>query len=73
MYYENQNYIGALTCFQKMVELAPQSEFGYLDVGDAYEKLGLAQEAINAYRQALEINPDRERTLKAIERLTSPQ
>lgn len=50
----------------KWTEIEPENDEGWFSLGVAYGKLELTSEAINAYRQALSINPNHYRSLKNI-------
>ncbi len=53
-----ENYVAALTFFQKATEKNPQDSNTWIQVGYCYGKLGRYQEAIESCKQAIRINPD---------------
>ena len=55
--YEAGNYPGAITDYDKAIEIDSQSAFAYYSRGIAKSKLGDYQGAIADYTKALEINP----------------
>ena len=55
--YEAGNYQGAITDYDKAIEIDSQSAFAYYSRGIAKSKLGDYQGAIADYTKALEINP----------------
>jgi len=48
----------ALSLYQRIVQLYPDAEEGYNNLGVAYERLNKNEEAINAYQQAIKLNPN---------------
>jgi len=55
--YEIEGYHLAVIMFQKALELCPEDEFIYLNMGFAYSKKKEYDEAISCYEKAIMINP----------------
>jgi len=53
-----ENWLAALTCFQKALEKNPQDADVWSQLGYCYFKLGYHQDAIEAYKQTIRIKPD---------------
>ncbi|MFH1371450.1 MAG: tetratricopeptide repeat protein [Planctomycetota bacterium] len=53
-----ENYVAALTCFQKEIEKNPQDADVWFCLGYCYGNLGRYQDAMESYKQAIRINPD---------------
>src|SRR5271154_2708700 len=56
-------YEKSIQYFNNAVQADPNDEPGYQDMGDAYMKLDDKPNALKAYQQALQLNPDNQ-TLK---------
>jgi tetratricopeptide (TPR) repeat protein len=66
----NQDRIDeAMEKFKKQVALAPDKYNPYDSLGDAYRRKGMLKEALAEYRKAVQINPEFESSLKAIEEI----
>ncbi len=48
----------AIATYQKAIKIKPNYDNAYYNMGNAYRKLGQYKEAINAYEQAIKINPE---------------
>jgi tetratricopeptide (TPR) repeat protein len=57
MYYDLGMYEEAVAVFQREIKLSPNVN-GYLFLGNAYTYSGRPGEAVNAYKQAIDLNPD---------------
>lgn len=57
MYYDLGRYEKAIEVFEQEIKLSPNVN-GYLFLGNAYTYSGRLGEAVNAYRQAVHLNPD---------------
>ena len=53
-----ENYVAALTCFQKAIEKNPQDANVWFYLGVCYGELGRYQDATESYKQAIRIQPD---------------
>lgn len=53
-----KRYEEAITKFEKQVRLAPNNANAYDSLGDGYRAAGRLEEAADAYRKALEIDPE---------------
>ena len=56
-YLRRKRYVAALSRFQEAVKTAPYYPPGYLGLGKVYEKIGLKQKALDAYRKYLDTLP----------------
>jgi predicted alpha/beta superfamily hydrolase len=59
----------ARSIFELLVELYPESEWGYVSLGSVFYKLGNKEKAIENFHKALEINPDNQYTLDMLREL----
>ena len=66
---KQKRYDEVIDRFKKQIELVPNQANPYDSLGDGYRAAGNRQEAINAYRKALEINPNAKRTKKKLKDL----
>ena len=48
----------AIAAYQNAIEIKPNKDEAYYNMGIAYQKLGQYDKAINAYKQAIKINPE---------------
>ena len=48
----------ALKCFYKCLELNPNYDFAFLNMGIVYDKMGQINEALKYYDKAFELNPN---------------
>ena len=55
--------------FEKQVELAPERANSYDSLGDGYRAAGRKEEAITAYKKAVEIDPEFSPSKKNLEEL----
>ncbi|MFH1826329.1 MAG: tetratricopeptide repeat protein [bacterium] len=62
----------AVAAFQKVVDLKPTSLASWIELGKAYEKLGLASEARSAWREALRVDPS-DKSVYALLRMDGDQ
>jgi tetratricopeptide (TPR) repeat protein len=53
-----ENYVAALTFFQKAKEKNPEDADAWFYLGYCYGKLGRSQDAIESFKQAIRIKPD---------------
>ncbi|WXU00459.1 MAG: Photosystem I assembly protein Ycf3 [Catillopecten margaritatus gill symbiont] len=53
-------YQEAIDAYKKAIEIKPDEDRAYNNMGIAYGKLGQYQEAIDAYKKAIEIKPDKD-------------
>ena len=53
-----ENYIEAITCYDKATELSPDNIMAWYYKGNALEKLKNHTEAIACYDKAIALNPD---------------
>jgi len=53
-----RRYHEAVAAYQKVLDLKPSSAPSWIELGKAYERLGLAGEARSAWREALGLQPD---------------
>ncbi|MEM2900606.1 MAG: tetratricopeptide repeat protein, partial [Thermoplasmata archaeon] len=56
--YNLERYEEALECYDKAIELKPDSEEAWNNKGNTLRKLGKNKEAIDCYDAVLRINPD---------------
>jgi tetratricopeptide (TPR) repeat protein len=56
-YLRRKKYVAALSRFQEAVKTDPYYPPGYLGLGKVYEKIGLKQKALDAYRKYLDTLP----------------
>jgi tetratricopeptide (TPR) repeat protein len=74
-YLRRKNYRGALSRYQEAAAVDPYYAPAYLGLGKCYEKMGLKQKALDAYKKYLDDLPSEKDALnakgvqKAIERL----
>lgn len=74
-YFRRKRYAGALSRYKEAVKTDPDYAPGYLGLGKVYEKIGLKQKALEAYRKYLNALPSEKQAEeakdvhKAIERL----
>jgi tetratricopeptide (TPR) repeat protein len=74
-YFRRKRYAGALSRYKEAVKTDPDYAPGYLGLGRVYEKIGLKQKALEAYRKYLDELPSEKQAEeakdvhKAIERL----
>jgi len=61
----------ALICFQKMIEIDPKDTYAHILVAQTYESLGQKSNAIQAYQQVLNLDPNNGQAQKAIQSLTN--
>jgi CubicO group peptidase (beta-lactamase class C family) len=67
-----KKYDGAIAIFKRCLELHPRSDNAYNNLGDTYSLTGDTTAAIENYRRALEIAPDRGDTKAALAKLEAP-
>lgn len=56
-YFRRKKYAGALSRYKEAVKTDPDYAPGYLGLGKVYEKIGLKQKALEAYRKYLAALP----------------
>jgi len=56
-YLKRKKYPAALSRFQEAVQTDPYYADGYLGLGKVYERMGLKQKALEAYRKYLDLLP----------------
>jgi tetratricopeptide (TPR) repeat protein len=66
-YLKKKKYNGALSRFQEAVQENPAYAPAYLGLGHVYEKIGLKQKALDAYRKYLDALPSQKDALDAKE------
>jgi len=59
----------AVSTIKKAIELNPNSDDAYLDLGMMYMKIGEEEKAINAFQKALRINPNMKVVVKQLPKL----
>lgn len=64
--YSQGNHKKAIATIQKAIELNPNSDDAYIDLGMTYRKLGKTQEAEAAFRKAIALNPNMEEVIKQL-------
>jgi tetratricopeptide (TPR) repeat protein len=64
-YLRKKDYRGALSRFQEARETDPNYAAAYLGLGKVYEKIGLKQKALDAYRKYLDALPSDKDALEA--------
>lgn len=69
---EMDNAVDANQYFKKLIEINPSNSFGYLLLAQSYEKLGEPDEAVQAYRNALIVDPNNRTAQQAVDRLSVP-
>src|SRR3990170_2743287 len=57
VHFSEKNYTSALSELTKAVELAPRNAIAYSSLGQAYDKLNMTDDAVDAYRKAISIEP----------------
>lgn len=62
----------AVNVYTEIILLEPDDESAYANLGRAYMILGDRDRAKDAFRNALEINPDNPMSLVGLKRLTDP-
>jgi len=55
--YENQEYLSAIPMYHSVLKKSVNKQFVLFRLGDTYNKLGMANEAIGIYRTILNTNP----------------
>lgn len=58
IYQNKENYITALTFWEKAVKNEREKKGPYLNIGRCYEKLGKDNEATNSYKRVIELDKD---------------
>jgi tetratricopeptide (TPR) repeat protein len=61
-----EEYKQALTHYQRVVEILPNSPSDWFNVGDAHERLGNFEEAVTSFRRAIELDPEEEEYYTAL-------
>lgn len=56
-YFLAKNYDKAIDVYQKIIEINPNSDIAYINLGLSYRELGNVKEAIKSYQRAIAINP----------------
>ncbi len=64
-YFKRKKYPGALSRFQEAVRTDPTYAPGYAGLGKVYEKIGLKQKALEAYRKYLDTLPSEKQAEEA--------
>ena len=62
----------ASMCFIKLIEINPNEAFGYILLAQSYEELGQVNDAKDAYRQVMKIDPGNTTAQEALQRLEKP-
>lgn len=70
LYMKAQKYDKAAEVFRELSTLTPQDPYPLTLAGDAYQRAGSVHLAIEAYLQALQLDPDNEEIKAALESLT---
>jgi tetratricopeptide (TPR) repeat protein len=72
VYYQRKEYEKALPLLQKAASLVPEDPIVKEHLGDVYRKLGMTEEAIQSYRQAIENGHEEKETVLEKIRSISP-
>ena len=54
---EKKDFVGAIECYTKAIELCPTHEYAYNNRGQVYLETNRAEDALKDFNKALEINP----------------
>jgi Flp pilus assembly protein TadD len=60
------NHKKAIATIEKAIELNPNSDDAYIDLGMTYTKMGKTQEAREAFKKATSLNPNMETVISQL-------
>lgn len=69
---ELDNAVEANQYFKKLIEINPSNSNGYLLLGQSFEKFGQPEQALQAYQNALIVDPNNRTAQQALDRLSAP-
>jgi Flp pilus assembly protein TadD len=64
------NHKRAIATIKKAIELNPNSDDAYVDLGMTYTKMGNAQEAKKAFNKAISLNPNMKAVISQLTEIT---
>jgi tetratricopeptide (TPR) repeat protein len=70
-YHGKGDYINAVACFSRGLEMDPLDVDAWFDRGESLVHLGRSQEAIECYQQALLLCPDYRKAVRSLDKLRS--
>lgn len=69
LYYETEQFEKAVGCFDKGIEIKPNSSVLWMNKGNSLLNLGKKKEAMEAFKEGLKIDPNSKEIQFEIERL----